>query len=411
MIIILALFGAVLLAAGCFIVLSPDRYTAWRRRRQPEVMRMLETRSLADQRPETRTNGWFLLILGAGMLVLIISRSGPTSWYGPGILIFTAFGCILLLAVAVSLFRLPRSPGARSPGEIREVINRLRASQGLPPQNLTDAEIDAAMATARARESKPRRLSVLGLPLNGSKVWAGIVVVCGLASLLGRTVYPMAADHFGYALPGDAFGDLPGHLTYNNRAYNNFALCDATSGETCPGRPVPACYSPENLIHDGAWPLAQVTGIPTLPGPIRQVYAPASHRMLPPSLYVYAGTYHCYVAYRPIGTVVFGRAIDQQQNAASVVDTRDTVRPGQPLAIAAYLLRPAGVGFLLQIIGGYGHVTHAERIRIGKDGYVSFDEVYGAPAVRRLFPASGRYRISFLQGHTVLATGTITVNR
>lgn len=299
-IVFFSVFGLVFLAIGLFVVLSPDRYTTWRRRRESRAVRMFQTRPVADERSETRTNGWILLVLGAGLLVIAISRSGPTSRYVPGTIVFTTLGVILFLAVAVSLVRTPRSPRSPSPDEIREVINRLRASQGLPPQNLTGAEIDTALAEARARESGPRRRGhFLGVRLNGSKIWIGVVMVCGLAALLGRTVYPMAANHFGYALPGDAFGDLPGHVTYAGRTYKNVALCDATPSDGCPGQPLPACYSRADLRQYDAWPLVQVTGIPTLPGPIRQVYATSPVRPVPSSLYVYVGTYHCYVVYRP----------------------------------------------------------------------------------------------------------------
>lgn len=299
-------FGAILLACGIFIVVWPDRYTVWRRRRQPETLRMLETRSVTDERPSARTNGWSLLLLGAGLLVVAISRAGPASWYTPGILIFAGLGLLVFIVPAISVLGGRTSPRQATSDEILTVYNRIRASQGLPEvwDSGTKDEIAAAMSGTRAHEVHSEHVPRLGFTLRWSKVWGGIVVLCGLVAILGRTVYPLAANHFGYALPGDAFGDLPGHVTYAGLTYTNPSLCDGL----CRGQSSPPCYSANDLRRAGQWPLAQVTGIPSLPGPIRQVYAIAYAGSLPGDLYVYAGTYHCYVAYNPAGTVLFGNS-------------------------------------------------------------------------------------------------------
>lgn len=158
------------------------------------------------------------------------------------------------------------------------------------------------------------------------------------------------------------------------------------------------------------WPLVQVTGISSLPGPIRQVYSPSPVRPSPAGLYVYAGTYHCYVAYRPAGTVVFGRRVDDQQNAVSIVHPQDVFHPGETIAMAAYFLRPTTSAPLTEIITGGPHRrTRAETVRTDSSGYAALSYSYGPPAAANLFPGRGIYRMSFLQGHTVLATGTMSI--
>jgi hypothetical protein len=289
----LAVFGTFFVFLGLFISQFPERYLAWRRSRQPQFARLFERPPASDDLRQTRMMGWLQLCLGFVLMIVAVMRTAPASWYIPGVLVLSVLGIVFTALVAVVSWPLSTPRDRPSQEELQEIVDRLGAVQGLSTKKLSPADFHAAMAQFDELEEKRRRGSrVFGVPVNWPKVWVAVLVVCGLAGILGRVTYPAAADHFGYALPGDAFADLPGHVTYDGHLYTNPGLCDSKS---CPSRLEPACYSAHDLQRGGTWPLVQVTGIPSLPGPMRQVYAPAGARALPTNLYVLARD--CYVTY------------------------------------------------------------------------------------------------------------------
>ena len=103
-----------------------------------------------------------------------------------------------------------------------------------------------------------------------------LVIVGGAALMLN----PGVANHFGYALPGDA--GLPSRVAYAGRDY-------AASGQ---------CLTSAQLQQNDWWPLHQVSHIPTVLGPARPLFTdtyPQGHASTTMMLFTPKGS--CYAVY------------------------------------------------------------------------------------------------------------------
>lgn len=101
------------------------------------------------------------------------------------------------------------------------------------------------------------------------------LVVIGVGALAFNA---RVANHFGYALPGDA--GLPSRIAYAGRHYS-------AAGD---------CWSSSRLQREGAWPLHAVSQLPTLLGPAHPVLsAPVPQGMATMLLVVPSGA--CYTVY------------------------------------------------------------------------------------------------------------------
>ncbi len=95
-------------------------------------------------------------------------------------------------------------------------------------------------------------------------------LACAILAALGWGLFqPWAANHFGYALPGQ--DRLPYRITYQGRTYTNPNQC---AGDTWCQPALKLCTSKEELQSLHLWPLKQVGVIPTLFGSPYPIYAP-----------------------------------------------------------------------------------------------------------------------------------------
>jgi hypothetical protein len=106
-----------------------------------------------------------------------------------------------------------------------------------------------------------RRLVQMGLGV-------GLAIVI-LAALLWGVFQPWAANHFGYALPGQ--DRLPYRITYAGRDYGNPNEC---AGDDWCQPAAKRCISQQQLADQHLWPLKQVGSIPTLFGSAYPILAP-----------------------------------------------------------------------------------------------------------------------------------------
>ena len=108
-----------------------------------------------------------------------------------------------------------------------------------------------------------------------------LIVLCATLLVIGSGALAFnarMANHFGYALPGDA--GLPSRIAYAGHHYSS-------AGD---------CWSSSRLQREGAWPLHAVSQLPTLLGPAHPVLsAPVPQGMTSMLLLVPAGA--CYTAY------------------------------------------------------------------------------------------------------------------
>ncbi|HLV98163.1 MAG TPA: hypothetical protein VKT82_05745 [Ktedonobacterales bacterium] len=101
-------------------------------------------------------------------------------------------------------------------------------------------------------------------------LWIGLA--SALLAALGWGIFqPWAANHFGYALPGQ--DHLPYRITYAGRDYGNPYEC---AGDTWCQPSNKSCASTEQLQNLNLWPLRQVGAIPTLFGAAYPILVPPS---------------------------------------------------------------------------------------------------------------------------------------
>ena len=99
-------------------------------------------------------------------------------------------------------------------------------------------------------------------------LWIGLASAL-LATLGWGLFQPWAANHFGYALPGQ--DRLPYRITYQGRDYSNPNEC---AGDTWCQPSAKTCTSKQQLQNQNFWPLTQVGTIPTLFGAAYPILAP-----------------------------------------------------------------------------------------------------------------------------------------
>lgn len=100
-------------------------------------------------------------------------------------------------------------------------------------------------------------------------VAALLLIVAGVA--LWSPALPWAANHYGFALPGE--GGLPYRIHYAARDYATTGLCARASW--CAGQ-ARTCESRARLAADEQWPLRQVDHVDTLLGPSYPVLMPTA---------------------------------------------------------------------------------------------------------------------------------------
>lgn len=125
----------------------------------------------------------------------------------------------------------------------------------------------------------------------------GIGLACAMLAALAWGVFqPWAANHFGYALPGQ--DHLPYRFTYAGRDYGNPNEC---AGDSWCQPDAKTCMSREELRESDLWPLRQVGSIPTLFGADYPIFAPpGSDGQTLTFLLVFDGD-DCYLAYGLMG--------------------------------------------------------------------------------------------------------------
>ncbi len=123
-------------------------------------------------------------------------------------------------------------------------------------------------------------------------LWIGLICVL-LATIIWGIFQPWAANHFGYALPGQ--DRLPNRITYAGRYYGNPNEC---AGDDWCQPADKSCMSQRELIDENLWPLKQIGSIPTLFGPAYPIFQPPGENQM--YLLVHDND-DCYLTYSLMG--------------------------------------------------------------------------------------------------------------
>lgn len=121
-------------------------------------------------------------------------------------------------------------------------------------------------------------------------LWIGLTSAI-LAALGWGVFQPWAANHFGYALPGQ--DRLPHDIFYADRDYANPNEC---AGDNWCQPADKLCTSKAQLIEQNLWPLKQVGSIPTLLGSAYPILAPPNSGQTQMYLFVLDND-DCYLTY------------------------------------------------------------------------------------------------------------------
>ena len=126
--------------------------------------------------------------------------------------------------------------------------------------------------------------------LAASGAVALLLIILGV--VLWSPALPWAANHYGFALPGE--NGLPYRIHYAGRDYATSGMC-ARAG-WCAGQPR-TCESRAQLVADEFWPLRQVDRVNTLFGPSYLILTPNT---VPPGMtttLLFVPYQGCYLVY------------------------------------------------------------------------------------------------------------------